>query len=88
MSDADLWDALSALHAYDMGATDSGIHDERLRERVKETLRQMDPTVRLAFLARGIRDHMLSEEALQQGYGVADVEEFLEWVQSEMGIAI
>jgi hypothetical protein len=34
MADEELFKALDGLFAYDMGFTDSGIHDERLRQRV------------------------------------------------------
>jgi hypothetical protein len=48
MTDEELRDALDGLHAYDEGATDSGIRDEDLRERCKAALREReaDPQAR------------------------------------------
>lgn len=45
-------DAIIGLYAYDTGATDSGIHDERLRQRVKEELDKPDAMAHLTRVAR------------------------------------
>ena len=80
MTPEELGDAMDGLYAYDEGATDSGIHNEALRQRVITELQAMDSK----WLSRWIRDAMLSEEALEQGYGIADVRSFLEWLRDRM----
>lgn len=80
MSDDELGDALEGLYAYDQGATDSGIHDEALREKCKARLQ----TVEGLWLARWARDHFLSERALDQGYRLEDVRGFIEWLSDRM----
>lgn len=77
--------SLDGLFAYDSGATDSGTHDERLRERVIAELafHRQFPTWR-AYLARLAREMWLSEEAIEQGYGCEDAARFLEWLEDRM----
>ena len=92
MTDAELRDALNGIYAYDTGSTDSGIHDEALRERCLEALREMPrrPGALAAqqFIARMVRDLYLSEEALAQGYGIEDADEFLHWLDDQLGGAL
>lgn len=76
-----LRDALGGLHAYDLGATDSGIRDEELRAWCIAELEKMQPGEVRAM----IREMWLSPGALAQGYGPADAEEFRMWLRDEMG---
>ena len=86
MTDEELFDALDGLHAYDGGAIDSGLHDEALRLRVKDEIwKDLNPPALFTpRLARLVRDRMLNEESLAQGYGLEDVSEFIRWLDEEM----
>jgi len=84
MTDAELWDALDGLKAYDGGALDSGIHDEALRQRVKEYLVSLPEPAALATLSRFIRDMYLTDTAITQGYGIESVADFIRWMRDEM----
>jgi hypothetical protein len=87
LTENQLWEALDGLHAYDVGSTDSGIHDEALRAAVIAQMKGMDDTARRFFLARRIREHFLSERALEQGYGLEDAARFWIWLDETMGCA-
>lgn len=76
MSDDEMGDAMEGLFAYDTGCTDSGIHDDALREKVKAWLQAVDEK----WLSRWVREAYLSERALEQGYGIGDVAEFFKWL--------
>lgn len=76
-------DALDGLMAYDHGSTDSGVRDEALRSRIKVQLHD-EATSAGHWLERFIRERMVSEEAVAQGYGAADVAEFLRWLSDPM----
>ncbi len=107
MTEAELWDALDGLMAYDLGATDSGIHDEDLRARVKAELLRLDTEAEARArarredgdhyaaemganltLSRFVRERMLSDDALAQGYSIEDVKEFIDWLAIEMDYVI
>jgi hypothetical protein len=91
-----LFDALDGLHAYDSGCVDSGIHDERLRQRVKEELARIAEDERTesqlvsrrfnTVLSKFLNKHFLGEEALAQGYGYEDMMKFLRWLSKEMDV--
>lgn len=88
MTDEELRDALDGLYAYDQGSRDSGIHDEALRERCIKELRdrprgEFELLPRL-LVSRMVRDMWLSEEALQQGYGIEDAARFIAWLDDQM----
>lgn len=87
MTEAELTDALNGLHAYDEGATDSGIYDERLRARCITYLKakplrpgQLLPDV----TARIMRELYLTDEAIARGYGVEDAVGFARWLGERM----
>ena len=89
MDEEELRDALSGLYAYDTGATDSGIHDEVLRQKCIAVINAMLKTPsELLFprlwLSRLVRDKYLSEEALAQGYGIEDAILFVQWLEEDM----
>ena len=96
-------DLLDGLHAWDEGCVDSGIHDEMRRQGLKEYFqRVVDPDperhpedrCRLISaeldkkLCRYIRECMLSEESLKQGYGLEDLFSRLRWLEEEMGLPL
>lgn len=74
-------DDLVGLFAYDTGSTDSGIHDEVLRLKAKEWLHDQS---NWRTLSAGIREMFLSEEALDLGYTIEDVHEFVQWMGDYM----
>jgi hypothetical protein len=81
MSDP-LFDQLDAIHAYDSGCVDSGVHDEQLRARLVSELDALpEGEVRLR-LSRWVRNTLLSDEAIAQGYGWEDALAFLGWIDT------
>jgi len=84
MTDKELFDALDGLMAYDGGATDSGIHDEALRARVKAHLHSLSDIDTNRVLGRFVRNVILSEQSIEEGYGIEDVKEFLDWLSEYM----
>jgi hypothetical protein len=81
MTDDELRDVLDGLHAYDVGATDSGIRDEDLRARCIARLSEMQP----GEIREMIREMWLTPAALARGYGAEDAEEFRMWLRDDMG---
>ena len=88
MNDAELGDALVGLFAYDEGAHDSGIHDERLRLTAKDRLFAMSTDEFRLFISRLVREQFLSEEALAQRYGLEDVKDFIRWLSQYMDFTL
>lgn len=84
MTDRELFDALGGLFAYDMGCVDSGIKDELLRKQVIAHLKAMDEQAFRVTTSRYVRDEMLGEAALEQGYGIEDVARFIDWLSDRM----
>jgi hypothetical protein len=99
VTEDELFDALDGLMAYDEGATDSGIHDEDLRERCKAELRRIRDTDGKTVVIRGETHVVGSSDAFDammhrfinrlfaDGYGYSDVREFVEWMDETMEIA-
>jgi len=83
LTDEELHNALHRLHAYDLGCVDSGICDPILKERAKKRLEDMDTDERRLFLSHSIREEYLTDEALEEGYGLEDVEAFMKWMDDE-----
>ena len=88
MNQDKLFDSLDGLYAYDSGSTDSGIHDEKLREEIKEHLASMDEGTFRKVMSTFIRINFVSEEAISKGYGIEDVAGFINWLRDRMGIGI
>lgn len=69
-----LKDSLDGLHAYDSGATDSGIHDDSLRLRCRAEIAE--------------RPHLIEEFARelygQPPYTDEDQADFIEWAQHDL----
>ena len=84
LTDDALWDAITGLHAYDLGAVDSGIHDDALRAAVRSQLMAMPSQVRMRFLSQRYRDVYWTNEGLAKGYGLEDAAEFYDWLIVEM----
>lgn len=89
MTDEELRDALDGLYAYDDGAVDSGIHDERLRAKCITHLKtwsvgkcEFMPRLEVSRL---VREMWLSEEALEQGYGIDSAIKFTRWLCEQAG---
>ncbi len=77
--------SLDGLFAYDTGSTDSGIHDEELRERCRKFIFSKKPDARRHLLGKLVAEMWLSEDAIKQGYGPEDAKAFLEWLDERMG---
>lgn len=86
MDEATLFNALGGLFAYDTGSTDSGIHDEALRDRVKTYLDSLDERAFRLSISKYVREHYLTDAALAEGYGIEDVKAFTEWLADSMRI--
>ncbi len=90
MTEERLREALRGLFAYDTGSTDSGIHDEGLRQQCIAAIKAIptDPyeVAPRLWLSRLIRDAYLSEEALEEGYGIEDAISFVKWLQERMDL--
>ena len=88
MTELELFDALDGLYAYDSGATDSGIRDEGLKEKVKTHLEDMEDEAFRITMSMHIRECFVSEEAIKQGYGIEDVKAFIDWLDREMNCSV
>lgn len=81
----DLMEAIDALVAYHMGAWDSGVNDETMVEAVRSYLADLEPAERRKTCALYARKY-LTDGAIDEGHGLGDVVEFVEWLSS-IGIA-
>lgn len=80
MTNEELRQALAGLFAYDIGCTDSGIHDKVLRASVKGVLAIIDP----GDFTRMVREMWFTEEKIAKGYTAKDAYEFMQWLNDEM----
>lgn len=76
------------LFAYDTGATDSGIKDEYLRDKIIKYIQGLSEDEMRIFLSNYIRESFVSPEAIADGYGVEDVKAFIEWLDEYMDYTI
>lgn len=83
-----LFEALDGLMAYDTGCTDSGINDESLKVEVKDYLNSFDENEFRLVITEFVRIQFVSEAAVEKGYGIEDVNEFIQWLYNSMDIAI
>lgn len=74
MTRDELRDALDGLHAYDGGATDSGIHDETLRAKCRAAV-TADPKLIQEFAV---------ELYGQPPYSDEDRQDFIEWANLDL----
>ncbi|WP_025909345.1 hypothetical protein [Priestia flexa] len=86
MEQKKLFESLDGLFAYDTGCTDSGIKDEQLREEITDYLHSLEDDDFRITLSTYIREYYVSEKAVEQGYGIEDVAEFINWLSDRMGI--
>lgn len=85
MTDNELRENLEGLFAYDYGATGSGIHDEKLRQRcITELYVRADRLGSRVWFGKFIRETCLDDDLLNQGYGVGDMTEFVTWLAERM----
>ena len=82
MDTEELFDALDGLMAYDLGCTDSGIHDELLRAKVKEELKKR------ASVEQDLLRLFVERLTPDKGYGISDVKEFISWLDDRMGFYV
>ncbi len=85
MLEAELIYALNGLHAYDMGAVNSGIKDDLLRDKVRAALCAMPSRNYRSFISRFVTSFYFSESALDRGYGPRDAKDFLVWLDEDLG---
>jgi hypothetical protein len=89
VTDEELQDALDGLYAYDRGSRDSGVHDEKLRARCIEHMKQWPYTSSELLphreVSRLVRELWLTDEDIEQGYGLEDVARFTAWLCDMMG---
>ncbi len=78
-----LFDALDGLSAFDHGCTDSGIHDDVLKARVRKYMRALSSDEYRALVSEFLVSMFLSPERVEQGYGPEDAMMFMEWCEDE-----
>lgn len=83
----ELKDLLDGLHAWDGGATSSGIFDERRKAEAITYLRSLGESERRIMMARIGRDLYLTDEKLKQGYGLEDMRGFADWLD-DIGVLV
>lgn len=76
--DWELFDAIDAVKAHDLGAVDSGVSDPAMKEAIADHLYSLSTDDLRSTLARYVR-RFLTDEAIAAGYGLHDVIEFHEW---------
>jgi len=84
MTDAELFDAIDGLFAYDTGCVDSGIHDETLRERVK---RELEADCSASQLV-GPRLTAFARRYVEAPYSLEDMASFIRWLADYMDIEL
>ncbi len=84
MDKKQVFGALDGLYAYDCGCTDSGIHNEKLKNEVIIHLQNLSEDELRILLSEFLREYFLTEDALRQGYGIEDVSRFIEWLAEDM----
>ncbi len=83
MTYEEVYKAIVGLYAYDDGAVDSGIHDEKLRAKLKAHVRSLNDTETRLLLSKVLVEACLNEEALAQGYGWEDAKGLAEWFSND-----
>jgi hypothetical protein len=85
MTDAELFDALDGLFAFDLGCG-SGIHDELLRKRVQDEL-ELD-RMATPYSLVGPRLTAFSRRLLDPPYTLEDMASFIRWLDERMKISL
>lgn len=78
-----LFDLLDGFCAWDMGCTDSGIHDDTKRKEVKDYLEKLDPKDRSRLIFEFLNEYYMSDKAINEGHEVSSVLEFCEWIEND-----
>ena len=82
MTTAEILTELVGHYAYDQGATDSGVHDTTRKVELTKLWRE---AFNLESYRREAAEwnlcHWLSDEAIEQGYGMEDAVEFYQWLE-------
>ena len=84
MTYKEIRDALDGLQAYDMGATDSGIHDDALRERVKRHMQGLELQDHDALIKRLCLEYVSDEGVWKGQYSPEDLKDFLVWLYEDL----
>jgi hypothetical protein len=78
LTEAEVIDAIDGFLAYELGCTDSGIHDDALQDRVAEWI-EADVKRANATLCRMI-NRWTTDKRIASGYTLADVKELMDWI--------
>ena len=86
MNDEELKESLDGLYAYDRGLVPSGVHDDRLKTRVAAEVWADCPRAALfgPRITRIAGEMFASSEAIQGGYGLEDLQRFVEWLDTDL----
>ncbi len=84
LTEAEVIDAIDGFVAYEHGCTDSGIHDEVLRDRVREWI-EADVKRANATLCRMV-NRWTTDKRIASGYTLADVKELMDWIDRSYGL--
>ncbi len=76
-----LFNAIDALMAFDIGATDSGVSDLDLKAAVVKHLNGLDDDERRKILDR-FAARYFTDEAIEGGYGIGAVKELIDWLET------
>ncbi|MCE4957724.1 hypothetical protein [Macrococcoides caseolyticum] len=88
MSKNTIFNALDSLMAYDLGATDSGISDDILRNDIKIYLLALENDEFRVIITEFIQIHFCNEKAVASGYGVEDIKLFINWLENFLNISL
>ena len=83
----DILTELVGFYAYETGSTDSGVKDDLRRgELAAAYLKAVEPDTKETRDAesRWFREYWLSEDAIEQGYGIEDATEFFAWLEGDL----
>jgi hypothetical protein len=87
MDEQELFENIDGLMAYDLGSVDSGIKNDRLKQQIKDYLNGLDDKSLTTILSKYARTY-LTDDMIEQGYGIEDIKQFLTWLDEEMNIYI
>ncbi|PEM55339.1 hypothetical protein [Bacillus wiedmannii] len=88
MNQKKIFESMEGLYAFDTGSTDSGINDELLRKQIVSYLETLDDNEFRILMSTFIREYFVSHEAIENGYGIEDLVQFIKWLDEFMGIEI
>lgn len=88
MYQKELSENIDKLFAYDTGATDSGVKDENLRNKIILEIKNLSEDQFRIFMSAYVKERFLSDTAIKNGYGIEDVKCFIEWLDQYMDCSL